>query len=347
MEVPWQSFFSDMEMEEGNYFYDQCDKNSLDDHEFVLGKFIQQSGLSFESESFSPPNNGASCLSFEETTTISNNHVKLMSKSSSTNSIASHQHVPHKVFTASANATSPKSYVLSFDDSNVVAAVEATRELGNGRKHQANNRDQSKGDNQTSVRKSRNSSETLDHIMAERKRRQELTERFIALSATIPGLKKIDKASILSEAITYVKQLQKRAKDLEEQRCCKKIRVESVSFINKTNLYSDEGSVSSAKTSSDDCNEQNVAFPEVEARVLEKEVLIRIHCKNQNGSVLKILTHLRTLDLSTISNSALPFGNSFLDITIIAQMGEKYKLTVKELVKNLRLTLLGSRDIDH
>ncbi|CAL0324174.1 unnamed protein product [Lupinus luteus] len=335
MELPWQSFFSDMEMEEGNLF-DQCNKSSLDDHEFVLGKFLQHSGLSSESESLSPPNNGGSCLSFEDTTTISNNHVKLMTKSTSSNSIAS-QHVPHKVVTA--NVTSPKSYVLSFDESNVVAA---TKELGNGRKHEGNKSDQSKGDNRTgSIRKSRNSSETMDHIMAERKRRQELTERFIALSATIPGLKKIDKASILSEAITYVKQLQKRAKDLEEQRCCKKIRVESVSFTNKTNLYSDEGSVSSAKTSSDDCNEQNIAIPEVIARVLEKEVLIRIHCKNQNGSMLQILTHLRSLDLSTISTSALPFGNSFLDITIIAQMGDKYKLTVKELVKNLRLVLLG------
>ncbi|OIW15811.1 hypothetical protein TanjilG_04346 [Lupinus angustifolius] len=331
-------------MEEG-YFFDQCNKNSVDDHDFVLGKFLQQSGLSFESESLSPPNNGGSCLSFEDTTTtttttISNNHVKLMTKSTSSNSIAS-QHVPNKVVTA--NATSPKSYVLSFDESNVVAEVEASREIGNGRKHQGNNGDKSKGcnNNQTGARKSRNSSETLDHIMAERKRRQELTERFIALSATIPGLKKIDKASILSEAITYVKQLQKRAKDLEEQRCCKKIRVESVSFINKTNLNNDEGSVSSAKTSSYDCNEQNVAIPEVIARVLEKEVLIRIHCINQNGSMLKILTHLKSLDLSTISNSALPFGSSFLDITIIAQMGEKYKLTVKELVKNLRLTLLG------
>ncbi|RHN38760.1 putative transcription factor bHLH family [Medicago truncatula] len=37
----------------------------------------------------------------------------------------------------------------------------------------------------------RSSCEMQDHIMAERKRRQVLTERFIALSATIPGLKKV------------------------------------------------------------------------------------------------------------------------------------------------------------
>ena len=37
----------------------------------------------------------------------------------------------------------------------------------------------------------RSSSKMQDHIMAERKRRQVLSERFIALSATIPGLKKV------------------------------------------------------------------------------------------------------------------------------------------------------------
>lgn len=40
-------------------------------------------------------------------------------------------------------------------------------------------------------RRFRSSSETKDRIVAERKRRQVLTERFIALSATIPGLKKV------------------------------------------------------------------------------------------------------------------------------------------------------------
>jgi hypothetical protein len=41
------------------------------------------------------------------------------------------------------------------------------------------------------VKKARSGSQCIDHVMAERKRRQELTERFIALSATIPGLSKV------------------------------------------------------------------------------------------------------------------------------------------------------------
>ena len=105
-----------------------------------------------------------------------------------------------------------------------------------------------------------------------------------------------------------------------EEQSSKKIKVESVSIIDKADLYSAEGIASNCKTNSDDCHRLNVALPEVKARALEKQVLIRIHCKNQSGVMLKVLTHLRSLDLSIVSNSVLPFGNSALDITVIAQV---------------------------
>ncbi|KAK8472471.1 hypothetical protein PHAVU_002G216700 [Phaseolus vulgaris] len=66
-----------------------------------------------------------------------------------------------------------------------------------------------------------------DHIIAERKRREKLSQRFIALSALVPGLQKTDKASILGDAINYLKQLQEKVKALEEERNMKKT-VESV-----------------------------------------------------------------------------------------------------------------------
>ncbi|PHT68576.1 Transcription factor bHLH18 [Capsicum annuum] len=48
--------------------------------------------------------------------------------------------------------------------------------------------------------------------------KKKLSQRFIALSALIPGLKrKMDKASVLGDAIKYLKQLQQSVKTLEEQ----------------------------------------------------------------------------------------------------------------------------------
>ncbi|KAJ6798733.1 transcription factor bHLH18-like [Iris pallida] len=49
------------------------------------------------------------------------------------------------------------------------------------------------------------------HVLAER-RRGNLTRKFIALSAVVPGLKKMDKASILGDAIEYLNQLRERVR---------------------------------------------------------------------------------------------------------------------------------------
>ncbi|KAI6695019.1 hypothetical protein NL676_022729 [Syzygium grande] len=58
---------------------------------------------------------------------------------------------------------------------------------------------------------------TQEHLISERKRREKLRQSFIALSAIIPGLTKMDKASILGDAIKYVKQRQHCVKKLEEE----------------------------------------------------------------------------------------------------------------------------------
>ena len=47
----------------------------------------------------------------------------------------------------------------------------------------------------------RNQTNAQDHIIAERKRREKLTQRFVALSALVPGLKKVHATSNLSYII--------------------------------------------------------------------------------------------------------------------------------------------------
>ncbi|KAG6646903.1 hypothetical protein I3843_07G040100 [Carya illinoinensis] len=177
-------------------------------------------------------------------------------------------------------------------------------------------------------------SNAQDHIMAERKRRETLSQRFIALSAIVPGLKKMDKASVLGDSIKYVKELQERVILLEEQ--TKKRTVESVVFVKKSQLSADD------ETSSCDENfegRSDEALPEIEARISDKDVLIRIHCEKNRGVVVKILGEIEKLHLSVVNSSVLPFGNSTLDITVIAQMDNAFDLTAKDLVKTLRVAL--------
>ncbi|XP_057761224.1 transcription factor NAI1-like [Arachis stenosperma] len=189
-----------------------------------------------------------------------------------------------------------------------------------------------------------------DHIIAERMRREKISQQFIALSALIPGLKKMDKATVLGDAIKYVKQLQEQVKVLETE--SKRKSAESVVYVEKSEVCGEED-VSVSDTWSNSGGDGNSSYevskavsrsvlPEVEARVSEKNVLIRIHCEKHKGVLMHILKLIDKLHLSVLNTTSLPFGTSIVDITITAEMDEKFSLSAKELARNIRVGVLQS-----
>jgi len=121
----------------------------------------------------------------------------------------------------------------------------------------------------------------------------------------------MDKLSVLIETIKYMKELKDRLEVVEEQN--KKPRKKSTT---KPCLCSDEDS-----SSCEDSDESNVGSPfHVEARVLGKQVLIRIQCQEHKGLLVKIMVEIQRYQLFVVNSSVLPFGDSTIDITIIAQV---------------------------
>ncbi|CAA0807414.1 Transcription factor bHLH25 [Striga hermonthica] len=178
-----------------------------------------------------------------------------------------------------------------------------------------------------------------DHIMAERKRREKLSQRFITLATLVPGLKKMDKASVLGDAINHIKQLQEKVKALEEQ-TRKKSTIESMVLVRKyevtcaahsssENSTTDEQSISSGPTTTE-------SFPEIEARFCHRDVLISIHCGKRKGVLEKTVAEIEKLHLSVVNSSIMSFGDSALNITVVAQKDGESDMSMKELVQNLR-----------
>lgn len=124
-----------------------------------------------------------------------------------------------------------------------------------------------------------------------------------------------DKATVLADAIMYMKQLQERVKTLEEQAAQK--TMESTIIVKKSQISSDD------ETSSSDENfdtQSNQYLPEIEARVSNRDVLIRIHCEQNKGCLVKIIGEVEKLHLMVLNSNVFSFGNSTLDITIVAQV---------------------------
>lgn len=118
-----------------------------------------------------------------------------------------------------------------------------------------------------------------------------------------------DKTSVLGDTINYLKHLQEKVKKLEEKTTKKSM--ESVVLAKKSQLpFEDEDKGSSHEQS----------FPHIEAKVFDKNILIRIQCLKHKGVLLNALSSIMKFNLAVTKINATPFGRWALEITIIAQV---------------------------
>ncbi|XP_074308949.1 transcription factor bHLH25-like isoform X2 [Silene latifolia] len=183
----------------------------------------------------------------------------------------------------------------------------------------------------TTKRPRREPDECHSHIMAERQRRQNLSQRFIALSALIPGLKKMDKTSVLGEAITHMKELKEKMKILEEENARR--AADSVVVVKKSNECHSSSTSQSSRTS---CLTNDDQLPEIETRFVNKTVVIKIHCQMQTGVLPKIMNHIENLNLLVTTSNCMSFNNTTLDINILSEMEPDFDMRPEEVVANLR-----------
>ncbi|XP_055804698.1 transcription factor bHLH18-like isoform X2 [Solanum dulcamara] len=204
------------------------------------------------------------------------------------------------------------SSVNSMDDSDFGYSQNLIEAMGFGAADTTTT-DQKKSYNRTSV-------QAQDHVLAERKRRERLTQRFIALSTLIPNLKKLDKATVLGDAIEYIKQLEKQVKSLEEKtkKCREEPAVKRPRLVSSYDHSSSSDEISSVST--------DRSLPDIEVRASDGNILMRIYCKKQNGIMKEIFNQVDKLNLSIISCSVMPFGHSTSHMAIIANQMD-YKLT--------------------
>jgi len=122
----------------------------------------------------------------------------------------------------------------------------------------------------------------------------------------------LDKATVLGDAIQYIKQLEGQVKTLEEKNKPEIPAAKRPRLVSSCDDSSSSGEISSVST--------DRSLPDIEVRASDGNILIRIYCKKQNGIMKEIFNEVEKLHLSIISCSVMPFGYNTSHMTIIAQV---------------------------
>lgn len=130
----------------------------------------------------------------------------------------------------------------------------------------------------------------------------------------------MDKASVLGDAIKYVKTLQENLKSLEEQMPKKRIRSHSsskrLSPTPDSSALLEAGKVVGKPVDDED----DGPAPEIEARKIDKSVLIHMHCEKRKSLLVKSLTELEKMKLVILNANIMSFSATAVDFTCNAQV---------------------------
>eukprot|EP00262_Sarcandra_glabra_P008147 TRINITY_DN21398_c0_g1_i1.p1 TRINITY_DN21398_c0_g1~~TRINITY_DN21398_c0_g1_i1.p1 ORF type:complete len:467 (-),score=51.40 TRINITY_DN21398_c0_g1_i1:266-1666(-) len=127
----------------------------------------------------------------------------------------------------------------------------------------------------------------LNHVEAERQRREKLNHRFYALRAVVPNVSRMDKASLLADAVSYINELKTKVDELESE-----LHDRETKRVKKGALdLADHG------TTGFNGGRSNGVTMEIEVKILGSDAMIRVQSRNVNWPATKVMDVLRDLEL--------------------------------------------------
>ncbi|XP_021760288.1 transcription factor bHLH13-like [Chenopodium quinoa] len=148
--------------------------------------------------------------------------------------------------------------------------------------------------------------EPLNHVEAERQRREKLNQRFYALRAVVPNISKMDKASLLGDAISYITELQKKLKDMEAER-------------EKHNSTSRDTSGMEANSVA----EVQGQAPEVELQALHDEVVVKVSCPLDSHPVARIIRAFKDSEINVVDSKLAAGTDTVFHTFVIKPQGSE------------------------
>eukprot|EP00262_Sarcandra_glabra_P007233 TRINITY_DN1990_c0_g1_i1.p1 TRINITY_DN1990_c0_g1~~TRINITY_DN1990_c0_g1_i1.p1 ORF type:complete len:565 (+),score=82.99 TRINITY_DN1990_c0_g1_i1:148-1842(+) len=185
------------------------------------------------------------------------------------------------------------------------------------------------------------------NLVAERNRRKKLNERLYALRALVPKITKMDRASILGDAIDFVKELQMQVKDLQDELeetsqpeedgakkghnnnnvvqleipnqngMCQGGSTNHEEFTNGSTItMADHGTRCSSTTKTVD-NDDNAQQMEVQVEVSQvngNEFFLKVLCEHKPGGFVRLLEAMSSFGLEVTNANVTTFRGLVLNV---------------------------------
>lgn len=152
--------------------------------------------------------------------------------------------------------------------------------------------------------------EPLNHVEAERQRREKLNQRFYALRAVVPNISKMDKASLLGDAIAYINELQAKLVTMESERA-------------QFGSTSRDGSSSVLQA--------NPSAPDVDIQAAQDGVIVKVSCAIDAHPISKLIQTFKEAEISILESKLNTANDTVFHTFIIKSQGSE-QLTKEKLI---------------
>ncbi|KAK8599750.1 hypothetical protein V6N13_060427 [Hibiscus sabdariffa] len=210
------------------------------------------------------------------------------------------------------------------DNSDIEASI--VKEADSGRVVQPEKRPRKRGRKPANGRE-----EPLNHAEAERQRREKLNQKLYALRAVVPNVSKMDKASLIRDAISHINELRTKLQNADSE---KEELQKELDELKKELACKDPRSTAPPSPPDQDFSMLDKSIElDIDVKIIGLDAMIRTQCPKKNHPAARLMIALKELDLD-VHHASVSVVNDLMIQQATVKMGSRF-YTQEQLRKAL------------
>nr|QIQ55985.1 MYC2-like transcription factor [Nepeta rtanjensis] len=170
--------------------------------------------------------------------------------------------------------------------------------------------------------------EPLNHVEAERQRREKLNQRFYALRAVVPNVSRMDKASLLGDAIAYINELKSKVQTVETEK--EELRSEVETLKKELASTSRESRATPPPPPHprppplELSSNAKMIDMDIDVKIIGWDAMIRVQCGKKNHPAAKLMVALSELELDVHHASVSVVNDLMIQQATVKMEGRLY-----------------------